>query len=215
MSYADMEKILDGVSHYAFTYLKKRDISNTIIKGDKYEDNIDIVSHLIRKMLTDDGDSSSENVRKALSRIAEKTMLPHYTQLIIEEPELNLFPETQAELLYSILRLMQNDRKDNLVITTHSPYMLYALNNCILVNIVRDKMPKSKLDKIGCSDIVLNPIDVSVYELEDGTFRPIEQNINTGKYTIQDDSSLIRQNFFDRVMKGIMDDFNSLLDYRY
>lgn len=215
LSYADMEKILDGVSRNAFNYLKKSDISKAFIKGDKYEDNIDIVSHLIKKMLTDDGDFSSEKVRKAISKIAEKTMLPHYTQLIIEEPELNLFPETQVELLYSILNLMQNNRNDSLVITTHSPYMLYALNNCILANIVRGKMPKSKLDKIRCSNIVLNPTDVSVYELEDGTFRPIEQNNNAGKYTIQDDSGLIRQNFFDRVMKGIMDDFNSLLDYRY
>ena len=110
---------------------------------------------------------------------------------------------------------MQNDRKDNLIITTHSPYLLYALNNCILANVVKEKMPHNKLDRIGCSGITLDPKDVSVYELEDGTFRPIEQNTDTGEYTIQDNSGLIRQNFFDRVMGGIMDDFNSLLQYRY
>lgn len=214
MSYADMEKILDGVSRNAFNYLKKSDISSAFIKGDKYEDNIDIVSHLIRKMLTDDGDSSSENVRKTLSKIAEKTMLPHYTQLIIEEPELNLFPETQVELLYAILRLMQNDRNDNLIITTHSPYILYALNNCLLANTVRDKMPKAKYDKVSCSNIRINPKDVSVYQIENGEFRPIEQNINSENLTIQDNDGLIRQNFFDSVMKGIMEDFNSLLRYR-
>ena len=214
MSYADMEKILDSVSRNTFNYLKKSDISRVFIKGERYEDNIDIVSHLIRKMLTDDGDSSSENVRKALSKIAEKTMLPHYTQLIIEEPELNLFPETQVELLYAILGLMQNNRKDNLVITTHSPYMLYALNNCLLANIVRDKMPKTKFDKVSCSNVLINPKDVSVYQIENGEFRPIEQNFNSENLTIQDNDGLIRQNFFDSVMKGIMEDFNSLLRYR-
>ncbi|MBQ6725066.1 MAG: AAA family ATPase [Bacteroidales bacterium] len=214
MSYADMEKILDGVSRNVFNDLRKNDIFSAIIKGDKYEDNIDIMSHLIRKMLTDDGDSSSENVRKALSKIAEKTMLPHYTQLIIEEPELNLFPETQVELLYSILRLIHNDRKDSLIITTHSPYILYALNNCILANIVRERMPKAKFERVKCSDVVLDPKEVSVFELDNGEFRPIEQNIDAGKYTIQDNFGLIRQNFFDRVMKGIMEDFNSLLRYR-
>lgn len=215
MSYEDMEQILDSVSRKTFDYIKKEDFSSMILKNDKYEDNIDIMSRLIRNMLAHDGDSSSENVRIALSKIADKIKIPHYTQLIIEEPELNLFPETQVELLYSILRLTHNDRKDNLVITTHSPYMLYALNNCMLANIVRDKMPQAKFERIGCFDVVLDPKEVSVFELENGEFRPIEQNFNTDNYTIQDDSGLIRQNFFDRVMKGIMDDFNSLLDYRY
>ena len=215
MSFEDLDKIIDGVSRKTFALLKQGDSSNTLFTSDKYEDNEDAMLHLIRNILAHNGDFPSEQLHKTLSRIADKIKIPHYTQLIIEEPELNLFPETQVELLYAILRLLPNNRPDNLVITTHSPYILYALNNCLLANVVKEKMPKRKMNEIECSDITLNPTDVSVYELENGTFRPIEQNIDTGKYTIQDDSGLIRQNFFDRVMKGIMDDFNSLLDYRY
>ena len=212
MSYEELNKILEGVSRMLFKALSQDTTSPSVLKGNRYEDNAELMTNFARVVLSDENHSPSY---RFLIRYAERLRKPHFTQLIIEEPELNLFPETQVEMLYSILRLIQNERKDNLIITTHSPYLLYALNNCILANIVRDKMPKSKFDKIGCSDIMLNPTDVSVYELEDGTFRPIEQNINAGKYSIQDDSGLIRQNFFDRVMKGIMDDFNSLLDYRY
>lgn len=215
MSYEDTDKILEGVSRKTFDLLKIGGDTSQIFQGDKYEDNADVMLSIIKQHLAHNKDVSATKVYDVLARIADTIRTPHFTQLIIEEPELNLFPQTQVELLYSILRLMQNDRKDNLVITTHSPYMLYALNNCILANIVKDKMPKSKSDKIGCSDIVLNPTDVSVYELEDGTFRPIEQNFNTDIYTIQDNSGLIRQNFFDRVMGKIMDDFNSLLQYRF
>lgn len=213
MSYKDMEKILDGVSRSTFEMLKN-DGYSTVFKSDKYEDNAETMLSLIRNVYAQKGDDSIEKIHKSLIKFAEEIMIPHYTQLIIEEPELNLFPETQVELLYAILRLMQNDRKDNLIITTHSPYMLYALNNCLLANTVRDKMPKAKFDKVSCSNILINPQDVSVYQLEDGEFRPIVQNINSDNLTIQDKDGLIRQNFFDNVMKGIMEDFNSLLRYR-
>lgn len=215
MSYEDLDKIIEGVNRKTFDVLSVVPGSSKIFKGKNYEDNAEFLTKFSRYILTEDDHSDNNTSYNFLAKYADKLRRPHFTQLIIEEPELNLFPETQVELLYAILRLMQNDRKDNLIITTHSPYMLYALNNCLLANIVRDKMPKSKMSKIKCSNIILNPTDVSVYELEDGTFRPIEQNIDAGKYTIQDNSGLIRQNFFDRVMKGIMDDFNSLLDYRY
>ena len=214
MSYKDMDKIIEGVSRKTYDMLKVSGDTSTIFQGDNYEDNAEIMLNLIRANLAHERETSSPDVYNILARIANTIRIPHFTQLIIEEPELNLFPETQVELLYAILKLMQNDRKDNLIITTHSPYMLYALNNCLLANTVRDKMPKAKFDKVSCSNILINPQDVSVYQLEDGVFRPIERNINSENLTIQDNDGLIRQNFFDNVMKRIMEDFNSLLRYR-
>ena len=48
--------------------------------------------------------------------------------LVIEEPELNLFPSTQHFLIDWIMRKM---RKSNgsIVITTHSPYVLSVVDN--------------------------------------------------------------------------------------
>ncbi len=215
MSYEELNKVLEGVSRMLFKALSQDTTPPNVLKGNRYEDNAELMTNFARVVLSDENHNNFEPSYKFLIRYAERLRKPHFTQLIIEEPELNLFPETQVEILYSILRLIQNERKDSLIITTHSPYILYALNNCMLANIVRDKMPQSKMGKIKCSDIILNPNDVSVYELEGGTFRPIEHNIDAGKYTIQDNSGLIRQNFFDRIMGGIMDDFNSLLQYRY
>lgn len=214
MSYEDLDKIIEGVNRKAFDILSLVPESESVLKGKRYEDNEELLTKFSRFILTEDNRSDHEISYNYLKRYADKLSKPHFTQLIIEEPELNLFPETQVELLYAILRLLQNDRPDNLVITTHSPYMLYALNNCLLANCVRGKMPKTKFEKVRCSNIVLTPKEVSVYELENGEFRSIEQNINTKILTIQDNSGLIRQNFFDNVMKGIMDDFNSLLRYR-
>ena len=38
----------------------------------------------------------------------------------------------------------------------------------------------------------------------------VEENPN---YTIQDERGLIRNNYFDRIMKNIMTDFAALMDY--
>ena len=215
MSYEDLDKIIEGVNRKTFDILSQTPENSDVFKGDKYEDNAELLAQFSKYILTEEDHSNHVASYNFLKRYADKLRKPHFTQLIIEEPELNLFPKTQVDFFYAILRLLHNNRSDNLVITTHSPYILYALNNCLLANIVKEKMPKSKMIEISCSDIGLNPFDVSVYELENGIFRPIEQNIDAGKCTIQDKFGLIRQNFFDRVMKEIMEDFNSLLDYRY
>ena len=215
MSYEDLDKIIEGVNRKTFDILSQVPENSDVFKGDKYEDNAELLAQFSKYILTEEDHSNHVASYNFLKRYADKLRKPHFTQLIIEEPELNLFPKTQVALLFSVLSLMQNDRNDNLVITTHSPYILYALNNCLLANLVKGKMPQNKMEKIRCAGVVLNPTDVSVYEIENGTFHPIENNNDIEKYTIQDNSGLIRQNFFDRVMKGIMEDFNSLLDYRY
>ena len=51
--------------------------------------------------------------------------------LIIEEPEAHLFPEAQVEVLRFMIRQL-GMRGGNIMFTTHSPYLLSALNNHIL-----------------------------------------------------------------------------------
>lgn len=135
---------------------------------------------------------------------------PMGTNLVIEEPEQNLFPKTQVELVYDILTRLQFDsRTDSLVMTTHSPYILYALNNCMLAGLT-GKKDEEKVDLIKEFTSVprqawVDPSIISVWELEDGHIR--------GDKTIQDERGLIRGNFFDRVMQNVMADFNSLVNF--
>ena len=56
----------------------------------------------------------------------------------------------------------------------------------------------------------VNPKLVSVWEIKDGMFQPIEGSENG---TIQDTNGLIRGNYFDRVMKDVMGDFSAFLSY--
>ena len=127
-----------------------------------------------------------------------------YTQFIIEEPEQNLFPETQWNLIYYLLEKLQSEKEHRLTITTHSPYVLYALNNCMLGHLVKEKMLKDEdytdLKSLKSS---IEPAKVSVWQITD------EGTINN----IQGEDKLIENNYFDACMKEVMDDYYKMINY--
>ncbi len=93
--------------------------------------------------------------------------------------------------------------------TTHTPFVLYALNNCLLGYLA------SKTDVEGIDSMTAIPVDsfvdptaVNVWEIRDAH---VENYQGERDRTIQDSRGLIRDNYFDRVMKGVMGDFHSLL----
>ncbi len=135
---------------------------------------------------------------------------PKFSNIIIEEPEQNIFPLTQTSLVHAILAMINHDR-DNLVITTHSPFILYALNNCMLAGKVGNEIPTELLEHISVPhEAWIDPHKVSVWELREGHIQPVDGQLNA---TIQDADGLIRGNYFDRVMKNVMADFNGLVNF--
>ena len=71
------------------------------------------------------------------------------TGFFIEEPELNLFPSTQRDILYNLISSVQQREDDSLILTTHSPYILYALNNCMLGFQVKETIAENGTGKSG------------------------------------------------------------------
>lgn len=67
--------------------------------------------------------------------------------LVIEEPELNLFPSTQYKLIDWIMKEMKNS-KGSIVITTHSPYVLSTVDNLLLANEILKKTKNQSNKKI-------------------------------------------------------------------
>lgn len=125
------------------------------------------------------------------------------TQFIIEEPEQNLFPESQRDILYYLLKkITRTDKDHGVFLTTHSPYILYALNNCMMGHLGKDAMPEKVKDSLLCHSSIINPINVSIYEIRDGEL-----------VSIQEPDGLIRDNYFDKQMKLLMDDFYTMLNY--
>lgn len=155
--------------------------------------------------------TSEEEKKSFLERYNHYTRYQH-SDIFLEEPEENLFPETQAEVVYHLLEsIFATERENTLFMATHSPYVLYALNNAILANIVRGNMPEEAFSTLDCGRALFPSKEISVWQLKNGVIESICQSESN---TIQDKSGLIRQNYFDNVMKKVMADFNNMMSYR-
>lgn len=172
---------------------------------------------IIKKLAeTEEGEKLPQEAAMVLLSQAIPAMMnlqlkfPISTNLVIEEPEQNLFPKTQVNLVYYIFSKLQHQtRGDSIVVTTHSPYILYALNNCMLAALAI-KGDKDNEELVGEYSTVpagarIDPVSVSVWEIEDGCIKD--------NRTIQDEQGLIRDNYFDRIMKTVMADFNNLINF--
>ncbi|MDF2933421.1 MAG: uncharacterized protein K0R36_2752 [Chryseobacterium sp.] len=133
----------------------------------------------------------------------------NFSSVIIEEPEQNLFPETQKELIYHLFESIQSEDKDhNLLLTTHSPYILYALNNCMMGGLVNNQSMEVEEkqeffnNKFLSRKSWINPKMISIWELEDGNIR-----------SIQDKDNIISENYFDKKMTELTDEYYQLLNY--
>ena len=145
---------------------------------------------------------SKEFPSDLLTELSQQLYETHNTQFIIEEPEMNLFPETQRNLVYHLLNKCLEREGNRLTITTHSPYILYALNNCMMAGLVYDKMDEESKSRLKCGTSKISPSDVSIYEIQEGVVK-----------RIQKEDGLIQDNYFDQQMGKLMDDFYLMLNY--
>lgn len=128
-----------------------------------------------------------------------------YTSLFVEEPEQNLFPSTQQSFVYWLTSLLQKNgnRNNSLLLTTHSPYVLFAINNCMMGKLVEKNIPESEYPEYAdrCRSWV-SPKDVGVYEIEEGLIR-----------CIQDEEGIIEDNYLNEAYKENAVEYMSLLNY--
>lgn len=90
--------------------------------------------------------------------------VPVHTLFIVEEPEQNLYPSTQMELLETIVNLCSGERQHGCTITTHSPFILNYLNVLI-----------TRYYKGLHGKAVLNPNELSVFATGDGRLTDLMQ----------------------------------------
>jgi len=122
---------------------------------------------------------------------------------VIEEPELSLYPTTQKKLVeYLIEKCTKGDNR--LIITTHSPYILTALNNCIQARNTLREHPEhaDEVAKLVRPESQIDFEDVMAYFVADGTAKPIMNNENR----------LIDANALDDVSNELGEIFDRLLD---
>ncbi|MEJ7585991.1 MAG: AAA family ATPase [Ferruginibacter sp.] len=96
---------------------------------------------------------------------------------IVEEPEQNLFPSSQQQILHSLLKFNNINEGNKLIMTTHSPYLISYLTLAVEASSLQEKIKttefKVKVDNIVPPDSTIKPHDLIIYELEekDGTIK--------------------------------------------
>ena len=153
---------------------------------------------------------SGSEIDARLEVIKDNISRTHFANIIMEEPELSIFPQSQVAMVRDFLTMLDMER-DMLVFTTHSPYVLYALNNYMLGWLAKEKIKEEgEGGLLEYADAFVDPQKVSVWEIKDGQFLPTKGSENE---TIQDANGLIRGNYFDRIMREVMGDFSTFLSY--
>lgn len=121
---------------------------------------------------------------------------------IVEEPELNLFPTAQKAIVNFLIE--KSNHRNDLVITTHSPYVLSVLNNLIFAHTVSKKkgINKEKISEIIPENIWIDQTKFRAYYLEKGIARTIFDN-STG---------LISANELDSLSEDIIGERDILME---
>ncbi len=126
-----------------------------------------------------DGDSyagiSVEQKNRIDSGVPQTRVLNSRLINIVEEPEQNLCPKSQTEVLYYLLGTLKKEG-NSLVMTTHSPYLLSYLTLSAKASELKEKVVQfERLEKILHTGNFISSDSISIYETEDdGSIRLIE-----------------------------------------
>ncbi len=177
----------------------KRYLSPSVEEIDEFSKMINqaLARRTIKNLLSEEG-------TKEFTNLLNTRLAYQHTNFIIEEPEQNLFPATQRDLVYFILqKINQASRNHSVLITTHSPYILYAFNNCMMGYNVKEEMPEEERSTLLSHKSWIDPNLVSVWEIENGTLKSIKDK-NTGT---------VSKHYFNKIMNNIMDEYYEMLNY--
>lgn len=163
------------------------------------EDDIDYLIHTDGRKVNVSNASSGQQeslpllvILKAL--LAKDSYLYSGEKLLyIEEPEAHLYPESQLEMM-KLLSILGNKDDTQIIITTHSPYILSYFNNLLL----RSKVGDSSKENINLNDI-------SAYFFN-------RENVD---FLVDYENELILAPEFDAVSENISNEFSELINKIY
>lgn len=157
-----------GFQSFAPIYMVSNYLVNTIRKnsGIKVSMSGEEISRFrkeIEQLFTD------EQKRIAISVLSKKFNKTSFIN-IVEEPEQNLFPTSQRDMLYSLLKINNKIADNKLIITTHSPYLVNYVSVAVEAGKLKQGVTAEKeeqLNKIVPISSVVNSDDLAIYQLNE------------------------------------------------
>lgn len=210
---ADFERVKNiyNIRKYPKPLIQIDQIINEILNG-KYrnknnEDWIESNNFSIKVI------NSSSGQQESLPMLLVLSFFPYVRQhtytnrniFFIEEPEAHLFPVSQKKII-ELLALTYNitESKNSFFLTTHSPYILTAMNNLILADKALKKTKDKKI-KEKYENKTIHFDSVSAYAVKDGVFNSI----------MDKEEEMINGEYIDKVSEEVGKELSELLDIVY
>jgi predicted ATPase len=154
-------------------------------------------------------DLNEDQRRLAISAVSYRFKKTAFIN-IVEEPEQNLFPESQQEILNSLLKMNNLSENNKLIMTSHSPYIINFLTLCVKAGLIHQKfqgrLSKKMIDNIEAivpTEANLLPQDIVIYEI----------NGNGGIEILPDYNGLPNdENYLNQILEFFNEQFSKLLD---
>jgi predicted ATPase len=172
---------------------KSKSLKMKIEQRQRFTKEINLI--LENRLLTD------EQKQIAISELTKKFNKSAFIN-IVEEPEQNLFPTSQRTILNSLIEFNNRNTSNQLILTTHSPYLINYLTLSVKAfTVVRNAESKEQAEKVN--EIVplgslLSPEELVIYELDEDTgmvkklenYRGLPSDENKLNYNLEDANEL-------------------------
>ncbi len=147
-------------------------LSLMVKRGESHEmsaEELDKLQREVNSILEDK--SLNEALRRILIERLNKRYKNECFLNIVEEPEQNLFPLSQRDVLHRLLTVFNENAFNGLIITTHSPYIIDELSLVVKAGAVIKKADgkniNEKIGKVLPVASCLSAEQLSVYEIKD------------------------------------------------
>jgi predicted ATPase len=165
-SFVPLFLVSDYLANYTVKQRNSKENIMTMEERNRYKKGVEDIWK--NEILTDE----QRNI--ALSTLSAKFNKSVFIS-IVEEPEQNLFPESQKTALESLIKYNNICDGNKLIMTTHSPYIINYLSIAIQAYTLKNKITGLKnrqellvrLEKIVPLDATVSPVNVVVYQLND------------------------------------------------
>lgn len=124
---------------------------------------------------------TDKNMTDEQKRIAISTISKRFNKIafinIVEEPEQNLFPSSQWEMLTKLFEFNNMNTGNKLIMTSHSPYLVNYISIAVQANALTKKINGQKeakpfierVEKVIARRSMVNESDVVIYQLNEKT----------------------------------------------
>ena len=157
------------VSNYLVNTIKKDSGIKVSMSGEEKDRFRKEVEQIYKNELFTD-----EQKRIAISVLSKKFNKTSFVN-IVEEPEQNLFPTSQGNMLYSLLKINNEIVDNKLIITTHSPYLVNYVSLAVEAGKLKQGVIAEKEGRLN-EIVPINADDLAIYQLkeEDGTIKLLD-----------------------------------------